>query len=138
MAKNKKRVVTTDTPGLTSNPFAGLADIDVAPSRDDEPGAESQAAETATAEVTSGAPAGPAVRRAVVRYQRKGRGGKEVTAVELRGLPPSDLGDWLTDLKKRLGCGGFLEGELIVLAGDQRQRLRDFLESAGVAKISVG
>lgn len=81
---------------------------------------------------SSGPPA-----RAVVRIDRKGRRGKEATVVERLGLSPSVLLDWLDDLKRGLGCGGALEGEAIVLQGDQRDRVRRWLESRGVRRITV-
>jgi translation initiation factor 1 len=91
-------------------------------------------------------PAGPAPRpagasgpaRAVVRMERKGRGGKEVTVVEQLGLKPADLEAWLKALKNALGCGGALEGETLVLQGDQRKRLPDLLTSRGVRKVTIG
>jgi len=81
------------------------------------------------------APSGPA--RAVVRYQRKGRGGKEVTLVDKLELAPADLEGWCRDLKRALGCGGAIEGAVIVLAGDQRERLPRLLEGRGVRRVTV-
>jgi translation initiation factor 1 len=78
---------------------------------------------------------GPA--RAVVRMERKGRGGKEVTAVEQLGLKPKELESWLKDLKNALGCGGVVEDEAIVLQGDQRKRLPGLLTARGVRKVIV-
>jgi translation initiation factor 1 len=79
---------------------------------------------------------GPA--RAVVRMERKGRGGKEVTAVEQLDLSPRELAMWLKDLKAALGCGGAVEGDALVLQGDQRKRLPELLAARGVRKITVG
>lgn len=81
-------------------------------------------------------PGGPA--RAVVRYERKGHGGKEVTVVEQLGLPARELERWLKEAKTSLGCGGRIEDGALVLQGDQRERLRRFLEARGVRRISVG
>jgi translation initiation factor 1 len=78
---------------------------------------------------------GPA--RAVVRYQRKGRGGKEVTVIERLGLPEAALDTWARELKRALGCGGMIEGDTIVLAGDQRTRLPALLEARGVRRVTV-
>ena len=78
-------------------------------------------------------PRGPA--RAVVRMERKGRGGKEVTVVEqLEGV---DLDKWLKELKNSLGCGGAIENGTLVLQGDQRKRLPKILEAKGVRKVIV-
>ena len=78
---------------------------------------------------------GPA--RAVVRYERKSRGGKEVTIVEKLALREADLASWCRELKQALGCGGVVEDNAIVLQGDQRKRLPDLLTARGVAKITV-
>lgn len=78
---------------------------------------------------------GPA--RAVVRYERKHRGGKEVTLVEKLELATDDLARWCRELKQALGCGGSVEDRAIVLQGDQRSRLPDLLISRGVAKVTV-
>lgn len=81
-------------------------------------------------------PAGPA--RAVVRMERKGRGGKEVTVVEKLELKPAELEAWCKALKQALGCGGSVDGDMIVLQGDLRTRLPAILEARGVARVSVG
>jgi len=79
---------------------------------------------------------GPA--RAVVRMERKGRGGKEVTVVEQLELPARELETWLKDLKNALGCGGVVEDATLVLQGDQRKRLPELLAARGVRKVIVG
>jgi translation initiation factor 1 len=81
-------------------------------------------------------PKGPA--RAVLRMERQGRRGKEVTVIEQLGLPKAAMEVWLKDLKHALGCGGTLEGESLVLQGDHRERLPAVLEKKGVRRISVG
>lgn len=78
---------------------------------------------------------GPA--RAVVRLERKHRGGKEVTIVEKLGLGPAALATWCRELKQALGCGGAVDGDVIVLQGDLRQRLPAVLTSKGVGKVTV-
>jgi translation initiation factor 1 len=81
-------------------------------------------------------PKGPA--RAVVRMERKARGGKEVTVVDKLGLGPAALEAWCRDLKQALGCGGAVDGELIVLQGDLRTRVPAVLIAHGVGKVTVG
>jgi translation initiation factor 1 len=76
--------------------------------------------------------------RAVVRLERKGRRGKDVTVVEQLDLRASELEKWLTDFKRKLGCGGVIEGRAMILQGDSRERVRALLEARGVRKISVG
>ena len=79
---------------------------------------------------------GPA--RAVVRMERKGRGGKEVTVIEKLELKPAELEKWLKTLKQGLGCGGVVEGTDLVLQGDQRERVGDLLTKQGVQKVVLG
>ncbi len=117
--------------GPFNNPFAKLAE---------------QRAQLPSAPAAPPAPAkepkGPA--RAVVRMERKGRGGKEVTVVEQlelasgAGANARALDEWCKALKQSLGCGGVVEGDAIVLQGDQRERLPALLEKRGVRKVIVG
>jgi len=83
-------------------------------------------------------PAPPLPARAVVRMERKGRGGKTATVIEKLGLRPRDLEAWLLDLKRSLGCGGAVEGQALVLQGDLRDRAAARLEARGVKKVVRG
>jgi translation initiation factor 1 len=94
------------------------------------------AAPAASAPAPDARPKGPA--RAVVRMERKGRGGKEVTVVDKLGLGPAAMEAWCRDLKQALGCGGSVDGELIVLQGDLRTRVPAVLTARGVGKVTVG
>lgn len=85
---------------------------------------------------TAVAPKGPA--RAVVRMERKQRGGKEVTVIEKLALPTATLEQWCRELKHALGCGGSVEGATIVLQGDLRSRLERLLQDRGVGRITIG
>ena len=76
--------------------------------------------------------------RAVVRLERSGRGGKEVTVVEHLGIAASARDEWLKALKAALGCGGTVEDERLVLQGDQRKRLPALLQARGVKKVTLG
>jgi len=84
------------------------------------------------------AAAASAPARAVVRIERKGRGGKEATVVEQLALPADALAAWLDDARRALGCGGALEDAALVLQGDQRERVARWLEARGVRKVTVG
>jgi translation initiation factor 1 len=120
----KKAPPSADSPGQFNAAFARLASLkDAVPSR-----------EVPTR--PAAAPKGPG--RAVVRYERKGRGGKEATVVEQLALSARERGEWLLAMKQALGCGGMLEGGALVLQGDQRDRVRAWLEARGVSRISVG
>jgi translation initiation factor 1 len=94
-----------------------------------------------TPTAASGAAASPAAKapaRAVVRMERKGRGGKEATVVEKLELRPAELERWADALKRALGCGGGVEGDAIAVQGDQRDRVVKWLEARGVRKVVRG
>jgi translation initiation factor 1 len=121
-----KKPLPTDA-GPFHNPFADLGA---------KLPALSPAPATAAPEATrKGAPRAPA--RAVVRYERKGHGGKEMTRVEHLGLPAAELEGWLKEARHALGCGGVVDGDAFVLQGDQRERIRSWLERRGVGKVTV-
>ncbi|PIE18402.1 MAG: translation initiation factor [Proteobacteria bacterium] len=75
--------------------------------------------------------------RAVVRREKKGRRGKTVTLVQQLGLDQARMKRWLRDLKKALGCGGKVEGDQLMLQGDRRAAVADWLRARGVRKVSV-
>ena len=75
--------------------------------------------------------------RAVVRYERKGRGGREATVIEKLELAPDELERWCKELKAALGCGGSVDGDAIVLQGDLRRRLEPVLVARGVRKVTI-
>jgi translation initiation factor 1 len=79
----------------------------------------------------------PRLARAVVRLERSGRGGKEVTVIEQLTLGAGERDLWLKALKAGLGCGGVVEGDSLVLQGDHRKRLPALLTARGVKKITV-
>jgi translation initiation factor 1 len=115
------RGVSTKRP---DNPFAALASL-----KDQLPrGPEAAPAAPAP-------PSGPA--RAVVRYERKGRRGKEVTVIDKLALAPAELERWAKALKQALGVGGVVEGDTIVLQGDVRPRIEAILRERGVKKVTV-
>jgi translation initiation factor 1 len=115
------------------NPFGVLRSLKKAPADPAEPEPPQPASSTP-------APARPAraIARAVVRMERSGRGGKEVTVVEQLNLSPAEREVWLKALKSQLGCGGVVEGESLVLQGDHRKRLPALLSARGVKRVTVG
>ena len=133
MSKLKPPTAPAPTPPL-NNPFAALAGkltglpAAVAP-------APGPAAPPAGVTLARPAPRGPV--RAVVRMERKGRGGKEATIVERLELRPADLEIWCKALKQALGCGGTVDGTDIILQGDLRTRLPAVLTARGVQKVTV-
>ena len=121
------------------NPFGVLSGMGTgtqadADSRAEQPPATNEATDAKSE--TTRPPKGPA--RAVIRIERAGRGGKGVTVIEHLQLGPAQLADWLKQLKAALGCGGVIEGDALVLQGDQRPRLPGLLTARGVKKITVG
>ena len=127
MGKKDKRPQEPSAPAPFHNPFAKLASAREALPPGPAPKAEAPSAPE---------PKGPA--RAVVRMERKGRGGKEVTVVEQLSLRPAELEVWLKALKGQLGCGGTVEADTLVLQGDQRERLPALLGARGVRKVTEG
>ena len=74
------------------------------------------------------APEVPApVPRLVVRVQRKGRRGRGVTCVE--GRSAGNVEDTARELRKALGCGVTVEDGVLVVQGDQRERLMPHLQT---------
>ncbi|HTE56773.1 MAG TPA: translation initiation factor [Kofleriaceae bacterium] len=131
MSKKPSRPAAAPAP--SSSPFASLAEL-----RDRLPPGSAPASDASASKPTASqppAPRGPA--RAVVRYERKGRGGKEATVIEQLGLAPTALDTWCRELKRALGCGGSVEGTSIALAGDQRGRVPALLEARGVRRVTV-
>jgi translation initiation factor 1 len=120
--------------GIKPEPAGGSTPL--GPPVPDVPAASS--ARASSAKPAPKPPSGPGPARAVVRMERSGRGGKEVTVVEHLGLPPAQREVWLKQLKSGLGCGGTVEGDALVLQGDQRKRLPALLTARGVKRVTLG
>jgi translation initiation factor 1 len=83
-------------------------------------------------------PPEPTIARAVIRFERSGRGGKAVTVIEQLNLSPAERETWLKALKTALGTGGTIEGDALVVQGDHRKRLPGILTARGIRKVIVG
>ena len=118
---------------FNNNPFGALKKL-----RDAMPDAPTTPEPVKAAPAPSLKASERAIPRAVVRMERSGRGGKEVTVIEHMALSPKERETWLKALKAGLGCGGVIEGERLVLQGDQRNRLPKLLEARGVKKVTIG
>ena len=115
------------SPEPFNNPFAALKPIlDELPPGTLAPAPEEEAP-----------PSRRVANRAVVRLERKGHHGKMVTIVSDLGLPENELQHWLKDLRQTLGCGGTVDGDVLMLQGDQRDRLRSVLAERGVSDLSI-
>ena len=64
--------------------------------------------------------------RVILTRETKGRGGKTVTRLSFREGTPSDPEGLAKKLRAAMGCGGTLEGDEIVLQGDQIQRAAEW------------
>ena len=92
-------------------------------------------------------PANPAAARPIlqkdtpvrVSRERKGRGGKTVSIITGVKSPESGRQALLKLLKNKLGTGGTLEEDTIVIQGDHRERIVEILNELGYkAKVAGG
>lgn len=75
----------------------------------------------------------------VLSRESKGRGGKAVTLVNDLPLDGGELKSLAKDLKKLCGTGGTVKDQTIEIQGEQREKLKPFLEKKGFkVKISGG
>lgn len=75
---------------------------------------------------------GPRKPKVSFQYERKGRGGKEVTVVRgLGGISQEEQMNLLQALKKGLGVGAWFEDSLLLVQGDQTARLAKWFAAAG-------
>lgn len=125
MGRKKKKKIDTDQSEGFGGRMAdllkaqGLVDPDAEPSPD-------------APEATSGQQTTLADTRPVLRLERKGRGGKTVTLVErLDPMDEAALEATAKEIRKSLGCGSTVDGDHIVVQGDQRDRLKSWLHDEG-------
>jgi translation initiation factor 1 len=104
--------------------FAGLASL-----RDQLPEGDASI-DTPAPAVTVDGPVVPS--KVVVRRERKGRKGKTVTRISGFG---TDVAGWARRMKQELGCGGSVEDDDIILAGDLGDRVARWLEAAGIRRV---
>ena len=88
-------------------------------------------------EPASAGKAAPFGQRIVVRRERKGRGGKTVTVVHGITLAGPALEEFARTLRQALGTGGGVEGEAIVLHGEQSGRVREWLTGRGATRVVI-
>ncbi|HKP59429.1 MAG TPA: translation initiation factor [Polyangiales bacterium] len=122
--KNKPTttVPTSESPKLTHSPFANLG------GRPAEPAAK--------APEPAATPAQPQARgRLVLRRETKHRGGKPVVIIsgfgELRSFDDRAIAELASEFKQRLGCGGTVDGDEIVLQGDRPAEVAELLRAKG-------
>lgn len=69
-----------------------------------------------------------------LRIEKSGRSGKTVTVIfgsGIAALPPEQRADLLNSLKRKFACGGTDNGETLEIQGDERDRVRFFLQLLG-------
>lgn len=76
--------------------------------------------------------------RIIVTRERKGRGGKTVTLVRGIALTGPALDTLAREMRQALGTGGSVEGDAIVLGGDQSMRVAEWLRARGATRIVTG
>lgn len=80
----------------------------------------------------------PFAAKLVIARERKGRGGKTATLVRGVTLTGAALETFARELRQALGTGGGVEGDAIVLAGDQSARAAQWLRERGATRIVIG
>ena len=83
-------------------------------------------------------PADPAKCRAIVRLDRKGRGGKTVTVIEGLQLPAEDSEKLLKQLKTKFGTGGAVKNGALEIQGDHRDGIMAELGKIGYRPKRLG
>ncbi len=69
--------------------------------------------------------------KAILRLERKGRGGKTVTIIERLTVSDDDLKTLCKELKQKCGTGGTVKEHHIELQGDFRDKVRLHLSNRG-------
>lgn len=116
----KKEKWQPETAALTNNPFAALSGLKK------EDSAVVQKAESSDV-ASEKAQKNASVRLPKVkstRLERAHHGGKTVTVICFHGDPSNEAKlEWLKVMKKELGVGGMIEDDVVMLQGDQRDRV---------------
>ena len=74
-----------------------------------------------------------------ISRQTKGRKGKGVVLIEGIELPPAEFKKLAQTIKKKCGTGGAVKDDIIEIQGDDREKVKQVLESLGfTCKFSGG
>jgi translation initiation factor 1 len=73
----------------------------------------------------------PSQQKAIIRLDRKGRGGKSVTVIEGLQIPQKEREALLKQLKAKLGTGGTVKDACLEIQGDHCDALIAALEKLG-------
>lgn len=128
MARKKKTKVDASGGGFGGS-FGDLLKAQGLVSADAQPGAVAPAPEPEPAAKIA------ELGKIRLRFEKKGRRGKTVTVID--GLAPlgDALGAVVKRLKKAIGAGATVEGEAVVVQGDQRDRVAAWLKSQGARDV---
>ena len=117
-----------------NSPFAKLAAL-----REALPVGEARAPAVAAAAVAVDPVAALLARKVVVRRERKGRGGKTVTVVQLPdGAEAAALDALARELRKALGTAAQREECAVAVQGDIADRVAEWLKARGAGRIVRG
>jgi translation initiation factor 1 len=72
-----------------------------------------------------------------LKLERKGRGGKKVTLLEGLTLQGKELERFVKKLRRGMGAGAKIEGDRVVVQGDLRERLSQWLEKQGAGRVRI-
>lgn len=70
--------------------------------------------------------------RLSIAYERKGRGGKEVTIIRGFTVSHEEVSAIASKLKSKLGTGGSARGGEILIQGDRREKVKEVLREMGL------
>jgi len=74
----------------------------------------------------------------VCKYEKKGRNGKPVTILENYNGSDEDLKSLAKEIKSKLGVGGSVKDDTIVIQGNYRDKIMDILKEKGFSVKRVG
>jgi translation initiation factor 1 len=134
--KPSKVVYSTDPDDGPPSPFAALGSLD---SKQPQPAPPSPSPSQLTKNPAAAVPALQGNTPVRVGRERKGRGGKTVSLI--MGVMSRESGRQalLKLLKSKLGTGGALEDDTIIIQGDHRERIVEILTELGYkAKVAGG
>ena len=127
-AKIKKKINTGDDQQSLSNPFASLSTL-----RDSLP--EGEAVEAISSTTVPESPSKEFASKVILRFERKGHGGKTVTVLSGILLMGDARKLFIKELGRALGTNVRAADDDIIIAGDQRERAKSWLEGRGAKRV---
>ena len=130
MPKRQDSIFGDPQRGNVDNPFGALAALRGALPQGTEAEPAPAAGPSGNAAALSG--------KIVVRREKKGRRGKTATLVEGVALTGAALEAFGREMRQSLGTGGGIEGNAIVISGDQVERAMNWLRARGATRLVAG